>query len=107
MSSKLPPNIEKLRDEQATKFTNEASEELFKMQKDTDVGWSSDEAICLIIEGAFESGFTSGYTTSQASVKELVEAAKKLLDEQFSDHISWLLWHELEQAIAKFDGGAE
>jgi hypothetical protein len=45
------------RDELASSFTQEASGELFELEKKTGVGWGSDEAVCHIIEGSFQAGW--------------------------------------------------
>lgn len=94
MSIKLPPNIEKLREKSA--------QEHWKASKNIEQSLQS-AVLC-----AYLIGFDEAYTTSQASVKELVEAAKKITKAmQNGDCPATCEYIDLFDAVSKFDGGAD
>lgn len=72
-------NLENRMNELADDFTQEASGDLFNLEKQTGVGWGSDEAVCHIIEGSFQAGFNACHDLMLEDMKKLVGALEQTI----------------------------
>lgn len=93
-------DLNKLRDEEARRFTDEASGELFSLQKHTGVGWGSDEAVCFIIEGSFQAGWDARDKIESEALKVALEALHKIGDRQL-EQIAGMYEMIAEDALEK------
>lgn len=86
--------LTRIRDNEAEKYTDKASKEIYEIVEKTGITWGSDEALCLILDSAFKAGFDCRDKLSDDALKIAVEKLKL-------SHRNVTLYDDIENIIAE------